>query len=308
MSLDRLATSADPFKVRDAASYDPVVSSFDRFTERYTAPLARRVVEMARIEGGQKVLDVATGTGVVARSVAELGGCCVGGDLSVGMLLRARELAAGSDLDWVRFDAEALPFVAHSFDAALALFGLLHFPHPEQALREIKRILRPGGRVVIAVGSGPSRFTFAGLVDGLRRLRAHVEIAAGRRLEAPHHLDALVMKHLGSEGEPVESPLARGFRNRAGVVPRLLREAGFLEVHTSWRGHAAEVANKEEFWELQATFSSRARKRLAAASKEQVNVVQREFFSACEKVQAAGGKLIYPYAALFVVGRRPGGG
>lgn len=302
-----MTSAADQFKVRDATSYDPVVGSFDRFTERYTAPLARRVVELARVEGGQRVLDVATGTGVVARSVAAGGGHSVGGDLSVGMLRRARQLSRGARLGWVRLDAERLPFAHGSFDAAVSLFGLLHFPQPEQALLEMKRVLRPGGRVVIAVGSGPSRFTVAGLRDALRRLRAHFEIARGVRLEAPHQLDALVSKYLGDEGEPAESSLARGFRNRAGVVPQMLREAGFLEVRSSWQGHEATVTDAEEFWDLQATFSSRARKRLAEASAEEVGAVRREFFAACAKVHKVGGRLIYPYAALFVTGRCPGG-
>jgi len=304
-----LANPADCFKTRDATSYDPVVGRFDRFTERYTASLARCVVELAEIKEGQRVLDVATGTGVVARAVAEGGkGRSIGGDLSAGMLRRAQQLATGTGLDWVRLDAECLPFAKSSFDAAVSLFGLLHFPRPEQALLEMKRVLCPGGRAVIAVGSGPSRFTVVGFIDALRRLRAHTEIGFGTRLEAPHQLDALVRKHLGEGHEPAESPLARGVRNRAEVVPRLLRQAGFLAVGSSWQGHEAEVADPEEFWELQATFSSRARKRLAEASPAAVEVVRREFFTACEAVQGRGGRLIYPYAALFVVGRCPGGG
>jgi SAM-dependent methyltransferase len=306
--MDAVSNNADRFKSRDATSYDTVVGSFDRFTERYTAPLAQRLVDLVQLKEGSRVLDVATGTGVVARAVAEGGrGRSVGGDLSLGMLRRARQLAVRSGLDWVRLDAECLPFSAGSFDAAVSLFGLLHFPRPEQALLEMKRVVRPGGRVVIAVGSGPSRSTVAGMIDGLRRLRAHGEARLGRRLEAPRQLDLLVSKHLGKGDEPAESPLARGFRNRAKVVPHLLREAGFLAVRSSWQGHEAEVADPEEFWDLQATFSSRARKRLAEASPEAVAAVRRDFFAACEAVQDLGGQLVYPYAALFVVGRCPGG-
>ncbi|MDX1545982.1 MAG: methyltransferase domain-containing protein [Rhodothermales bacterium] len=306
------AGSDTAFKLSDAASYDPVVASFDRLTERYSAPLARRVVDLARLGGPQRVLDVGTGTGVVALEAArrlERPGGVVGIDLSGEMLARAAEKGAAAGLaprlDFRRMDAEALALEERRFDAVVSLYALLHFPHPEQALAEMHRVLRPGGRLVVAVGSGPSRRTAKGLVDGVGRVRARLQVQRGTRLEAPHFLDHLVRKHFGEGPNVEESALARTHRNRAAVVPRLVEAAGFAEVRRYWQGYYPEVETAEAFWELQATFSSLARKRLAAARPEAVEALRAEFFATCAAVLERGGRLVYPNAALFVTAVRP---
>ena len=291
------------FKAQDARSYEPVVGHFDRFTERYTVPLAHRLVDLAGVRAESRWLDLATGTGVVARAVGE--GRGIGGDLSMGMLVRAKSQRTEAPVTWTRLDAERLPFASQGFDAVVCLFGLLHFPDSERALVEMKRILRPGGRVVVAVGSGPSRWTPEGWFDGARRLRALAERRLGRRLEAPRFLDELVNHHLPAAAEPTESPLAQGHRSRAHIVPKLMRQAGFCDVEVAWEGHEAVIDGMEDFWDLQATFSSRARKRLAAASAEERELVREIFQAECQAVLRRGGRLIYPYAALFVAGRRP---
>ena len=294
----------DLFKIRDAGSYDPVIASFDRHTERYTPPLAHRLVELAGIESGQRVLDLATGTGIVARVAKDRGAKVCGGDLSTGMLVQARRHDPSSS--WVRLDAERLPFASDRFDAALCLFGLLHFPDPKRALVEARRILHPGGMLAVAVGSGPSRLTPAGWIDALRRLRALAERSVGRRLEAPRHLDGVVERLLPRIAEPAESALARDHHNRAAVVPRLLQDAGFVDLRTDWRGYEATVGSVEDFLDLQATFSSRARKRLAAADEAARKRALTEARQECEAVLARGGRLVYPYAAFFAAGRVEG--
>ncbi|MEE8524602.1 MAG: methyltransferase domain-containing protein [Thermoanaerobaculia bacterium] len=302
------------FKVRDAASYDPVVAAFDRLSERYTAALAERLVELASLVQGERVLDVATGTGVVASTAArQCGGSrVVGVDLSAGMVRRAQQKALSAAWvrppEWLRADGERLALQDRSFDAVLSLYGLLHFPRPELALAEMHRVLRPGGRVVIAIGAGPPRLSLAGWVDGVRRLWALVQRRRGRLLEAPHLLHRLLDEHLSAGVEPEETPLARRPGRRVGALSHLLRGAGFCRVRCSWQGHQPRIATAGEFWQIQSTFSSRARKRLAAAPEGAVAEIRREFFAACERVLRCGGRLVYPYAALFVSGVRASGG
>src|SRR5205814_2473708 len=106
---------AEGFKARDAASYDDRAEDFDRFTEKLTRPLAERLIALAALSPGERVLDVGTGTGVVGLTAARevgAGGAVLGIDLSAGMLGFAAAKAARSGLtppfEARRMDAEAL--------------------------------------------------------------------------------------------------------------------------------------------------------------------------------------------------------
>jgi hypothetical protein len=87
-------------------------------------------------------------------------------------------------------------------------------------------------------------------------------------------------------------------------VPQLLRQAGFTHVSRTWEGFEATLGTVEEFWDVQCTYSSFARKRLAAASVAQRHAVEAEFTVNCEKVLASGGRLVYTYAALYVAAQK----
>ncbi len=76
-------------------------------------------------------------------------------------------------------------------------------------------------------------------------------------------------------------------------------------MRTYWQGHRARVKTPEEFWEMQRTFSSIARKRLSGAPVKKLEELRGEFLSSCRAVQARGGELIYPFAAFYVVAWRP---
>jgi SAM-dependent methyltransferase len=104
------------------------------------------------ISPSHRVLDVACGTGVVARAVADLlddDGTVVGVDINDGMLDVARRRPP--QIEWHRGPAEALPFDEESFDAVVCQFGLMFFEHPAAALREMVRVTRSGGRIAVAV-------------------------------------------------------------------------------------------------------------------------------------------------------------
>jgi SAM-dependent methyltransferase len=115
-----------------------------------------RVVELARLRRGLRVLDVACGTGLVARLAAEAVGAdgrVAALDLNPAMLAVASELPPvdGAQIDWVEGDAQSLPFTDASFDVVCCQLGLQFFPDRERAVREIKRVLVPGGRAVVMV-------------------------------------------------------------------------------------------------------------------------------------------------------------
>jgi ubiquinone/menaquinone biosynthesis C-methylase UbiE len=119
------------------------------------APWAEDLMDLAALRPGEHVLDVACGTGVAARCAASRvgpNGRVVGLDLNVGMLGVARSVsAAPTPIEWQEGNAMAMPFPDGMFDVVLSQQGLQYFPDRAAGLREMRRVLRAGGRVALAV-------------------------------------------------------------------------------------------------------------------------------------------------------------
>lgn len=179
--------------------------------ERYLVPvifteMAARLLDLAELKPGERLLDVGCGTGIVARTAAARVGSAgrvAGLDINEGMLRVARRL--GPAIDWRRGDALALPFEDGAFDAVASQQMLQFVPDPAQALREMRRVTARGGRVVAAV-LRPIEFA-----------PAYVPLA-----------DALTA-HAGPEaGAMMRSPFPDYDRER---LRALFRSAGFADVH-----------------------------------------------------------------------------
>jgi SAM-dependent methyltransferase len=160
-----------------APSYEAYGGSAPANYERYFvpaigAPLAAELVETAELRAGERVLDVACGTGVVARLAAErVGptGAVTGSDLNAGMLAVARGATPSSTpIEWHEASAEKLGLPDDAYDAVLCQMGLQFFADKAGALREMRRVLKPGGRVVLNL-PGPIPRAFAVLADTLGR-------------------------------------------------------------------------------------------------------------------------------------------
>ena len=129
--------------------------------QRYLVPAittkwAEDLVRRAQPRAGEDVLDVACGTGVVARLASKrmAQGHVTGLDLNKGMLAVARTLPTeGVPIEWIEGSALALPFPAGKFDLVLCQLGLQFFPDQGRALREMRRVLSPSGRVALSVFS-----------------------------------------------------------------------------------------------------------------------------------------------------------
>jgi ubiquinone/menaquinone biosynthesis C-methylase UbiE len=136
--------------------WDRAADAYERFWEQQLAPAHERVIALAAIRPGERVLDVACGTGLVTFRAAELAGpagTVMATDISEGMVARllvevgARGLAG---VTAARMDAESLDVPAASYDVALCALGLMYVPDPVVALRAMHHALRPGGRAVTA--------------------------------------------------------------------------------------------------------------------------------------------------------------
>jgi ubiquinone/menaquinone biosynthesis C-methylase UbiE len=179
---------------------------FDRlFGPVLSSPWAARLIDTASLNPGDQVLDVACGSGAVATAAwKQVGpeGAVTGLDRNPGMLAVARRKQP--DLGWTEGRAEDLPFGDEAFDAVLCQFGLMFFENRAQALGEMRRVLRPGGRVAIAVW------------DRLERTPAYTAL-----------IDVLE-RHLGVEtARPIRDAFGLG---DPGLISSLLEQAGFASV------------------------------------------------------------------------------
>ena len=136
---------------------------------------------------GQRVLDVACGTGILARAAAKrvgANGAVIGLDVNDGMLAVAAKKAP--DIEWRQGKAEALPFEDNHFDAVVSQFGLMFFETRQAAIREMYRVLRPGGHLAIAVWDSLDHTPgYAAMVSLLGRLFGE---QAANGLRAPYIL------------------------------------------------------------------------------------------------------------------------
>jgi demethylmenaquinone methyltransferase / 2-methoxy-6-polyprenyl-1,4-benzoquinol methylase len=141
------------------AMFDRIAGPYDLMNSVMTAGLhhrwRERAADLARVGPGSRALDVATGTGDLAIELASRGADVVGSDFSEGMLDVARRKAPG--LTWEQGNALALPYDDASFDAATVGFGARNFSDLPQGLREMARVVRPGGRVVVLEITTPQK-------------------------------------------------------------------------------------------------------------------------------------------------------
>jgi SAM-dependent methyltransferase len=150
----------------------------------------------AHIQTGQRVLDVACGTGVLAREASTHvgpGGTVVGVDRSPGMIAVAKELAP--QVEWREGVAESLPFSDQSFDAVVSQFGLMFFNDRQQAIREMFRVLASGRKFAVAVwdslDSMPAYATVVELLESTAGTPAADALRAPFVLGDPQQLSAL---------------------------------------------------------------------------------------------------------------------
>lgn len=147
--------------------WDKAAASYERFWQAQLAPAQERLLELAALQPGERVLETACGTGLVTFPAAErvgASGSVLATDISEAMIERIRAEAAGrgaAQVTAVRMEAEALDVPEGSFDVALCALGLMYVPDPVLALDQMRRALRPGGRAVAAVWGARNRCGWA---------------------------------------------------------------------------------------------------------------------------------------------------
>jgi len=247
------------------------------FVPTIGVPLAGPLLEAAALKPGERVLDVACGTGVVTRLAAEAvgrEGSVAGLDVNPGMLQVARSATpAELSIDWYETSAEAIPLGDASFDVVLCQMGLQFIEDKLAALREMRRVLVSGGRLVLSV-PGPAPRLFEVMAEGLGR-HVHPGCAAFPEMVfALHDGDAL---------------------------REMCREAGFSETEVRSESRHLSLPEPEDFlWQY--VSCTPLAEPVAAASDEQRAAAEKEICNRWRQL-AGGGRLVLEVGMTTVVGR-----
>jgi SAM-dependent methyltransferase len=148
--------------------------------DRWYGGVTRQMLDLARIQPDQRILDVAAGAGEPAVSAAERvgsGGYVLATDISEGIVELALQVARERGLKQVKaraMDGEKLDLPDASFDVVVCRLGLMYMPHPVTALREWRRVLKAGGRVAVVVFSTPDRNPWGATPASIIRRRAQL--------------------------------------------------------------------------------------------------------------------------------------
>jgi len=249
------------------------------------APVTRALAEAAEIGSEHTVLDVATGPGEPALSLADVvgpAGKVVGIDPIPEMVAGARRAAGRAALRNVEFEvafADKLPFAANAFDAAISRFGAMFFPSPVGGIKEMLRVLKPGRKIALAAWHHAERNPF------------HTSLA--------QVIDRYV------EPQPVAPDALDAFRfAQPGKLLQLLREAGAREPTERLLRFTIEAAiSVDEFWTLRREMSEKFREKLGALSPETLARIRSETAASLQEYSTVRG-MAFPAEVLVVSGEK----
>jgi SAM-dependent methyltransferase len=232
-------------------SFDSGASAWDRFSARFSALYVPGLLAVARLKEGQRVLDVATGTGPSAVEAAALvgqSGLVLATDVSLPMLQKAKPNVESLPVSLVAMDGRALACGDSTFDAVICHLGLIFFPDVRRGLDEFRRVLRPGAPMAVSVTTTPERSVYG-----------RVFVAARRFL--PSGRDVMSWNFALSDPRALET---------------LIAGAGFREVSVTREIRAIPFESREDYWSTMEAGGGLSGATYVALSPEDRRVVRDE--------------------------------
>jgi len=210
-------TEQDGMKARISARFGATAGNYVQSAVHARGGDLPRLVELARLRGDERVLDVATGGGHTALAFAPHVREVVASDLTPDMLAAAEKFVrerGAENVSYVRADAEDLPFADESFDLVTCRIAAHHFPDPESFVREAARVLKPGGRFLLDDNVAPEDPEMDEFMDRFERWRDPGHVRAHRVSEWSAMIEAsgMTVEHVEPPGRkpyPFEEWISR---------------------------------------------------------------------------------------------------
>jgi len=275
----RIEVSTDPvaFRTFEHKGWNAASTGYETVFGPLTVQSADAMLDAARVVPGHKVLDVCCGHGILASAAAQRRASVFAVDFAETMIAAVGRNVPAADCRLG--DAQDLPYAESTFDAVVCGFGIIHVPQPDRALAEMRRVLRPGGRIAISVWASPSPTNGFGLLLGALRAHGRLDVAL------PHGPDIFQF----SDQEKMKAALA---------------ETGYNDLNATTIHQTVKLENATDFIDAVLQGAVRTKALLLAQSPEALAAINAAVAQGVEKLFRHGKTFEVPMPAVVGSGQK----
>lgn len=277
MTIEK-SNDGDKFVAFELAGWDSNIAGYDAAFGPVSRQTVGPTLDAAKIGAGMRVLDVCTGPGMLVEAALGRGASGVGLDFSHEVVELARGLVPAGEFQ--QGDAQRLPFPDDGFDAIVCGYGIMHVPEPEIALREMFRVVRPGGRVAVSVWDSTTPNNGFGLIYAAVGAHGSFDVSL------PHGPDFF---QFGTEAK----------------MRAALAEIGFSNVDTTLVEQDWHVDDPSQILDAMRTGTVRARALVTAQTDEAMIKIQRYLEGVLVELKNVTGGFDVPLPAVVGSGEKP---
>jgi SAM-dependent methyltransferase len=276
-----IQVSSDPraFRAFEHTGWNAVSEAYESAIGPLTAQSAEIMLDTAGVAPGCNVLDVCTGHGVLALAATQRGARVCALDFAEAMVAAAHRNVPTAECR--QGDAQDLPYAENTFDAVVCGYGIIHLPEPDRALVEMRRVLRPGGRVAISIWERPSPNNGFGVLMGAIKAHGRLDVPL------PHGPDFFQFGDMD---------------NMKGA----LAQTGFIDVDAVTVALTLRLERATSFIDTVLQGTVRAKALLLAQSDTALSAINAATAQAIDKLFRAEDSFRVPMPAIVGSGGKPG--